>query len=166
MIGTGARGHYWIKKRNKQNLVPWVSMPLTTSHTIAKLLELLAREIHSDSRSGGVAPGQRAIVRYLAKTPRTARSPSQIATYLGLEASAISRALSSLERKKLVTTVVAGDSPRNFRYLLSAEGIAVAETDPVARLSAAISRFPPANPQELGRWLSSIIADLASDARN
>jgi DNA-binding MarR family transcriptional regulator len=164
-MATGARGHHLIKKRNKQNLVPWVSMPSTTSHTLAKLLELLAREIHSDSASGGVAPGQRAIVRYLAKTPRTARSPSQIATYLGVEVSAISRALSSLERKELVTTVVAGDSPRNFRYLLSAEGIALAATDPVARLSSAIGRFPPANPQELGRWLSSIIADLASKAR-
>jgi DNA-binding MarR family transcriptional regulator len=133
-----------------------------TSHALAQLPELLAQAIQSEQELDGLAPGQWAILRYLAKTKRTSRSSTEIASYTGVAVATVSRALASLERKELIESVTSSDARPSRRYVLSIKGAARTAGDPVVRLRKAIERFPPERPQELGRWLSSIITDLTA----
>ena len=70
---------------------------------VARLLEQTARAVYESRGPKAVHPGQWAVLRYLARAGRQARTVGGVATFLGVTHAPASRAVAALARKELVT---------------------------------------------------------------
>ena len=105
---------------------------------VARLLEQTARAVYEARGPKAIHAGQWAVLRYLARAGRQARTVGGVATYLGVTHAPASRAVASLARKDLVTVKADAEDRRIRRIDLTAAGKALLDHDPVHRLTAAI----------------------------
>ncbi len=109
---------------------------------IARLLEQTARAIYDARGPRAIHPGQWAVLRYLARAGRQARTVGGVATYLGVTHAPASRAVAALARKNLVTVRADAEDRRVRRIDLTATGRSLLDQDPVHRLTSAIEQLP------------------------
>lgn len=125
---------------------------------VARLLDLLAREVHSEARLGGLAPGQWVILRFLAQ--HGARDIAAIASYSGANHVAASRAAWSLVRKGLAmwTGSHGGD------LQLTPAGTAMLARDPLVRAAALLAALDPEARRDIAGVLDRLLAAMTAQA--
>jgi DNA-binding MarR family transcriptional regulator len=128
---------------------------------VARLLEQTARAVYDARGPRAIHAGQWAVLRYLARAGRQARTVGGVATYLGVTHAPASRAVSSLARKDLVTVRADPEDRRVRRIDLTAAGRALLEHDPVHRLTAAIEDLSADKQKDLAVTLEALYGRLA-----
>lgn len=128
---------------------------------VARLLEQTARAVYDARGPRAIHAGQWAVLRYLARAGRQARTVGGVATYLGVTHAPASRAVSSLARKDLVTVRADPEDRRVRRIDLTAAGRALLDHDPVHRLTAAIEDLSSDKQQELAITLEALYGRLS-----
>ncbi|HEV7693670.1 MAG TPA: MarR family transcriptional regulator [Hyphomonadaceae bacterium] len=128
---------------------------------VARLLEQTARAVYESRGPKAIHAGQWAVLRYLARASRQARTVGGVATYLGVTHAPASRAVAALARKNLVTVKADADDRRVRRIDLTASGKSLLDHDPVHRLTAAIEALSASQQKELAAALESLYGRLA-----
>lgn len=130
------------------------------ANVVARLLEQTARAVYESRGPKAVHPGQWAVLRYLARAGRQARTVGGVANYLGVTHAPASRAVASLARKGLVLVRADTDDRRVRRIELTSAGRSLLEHDPVHRLSSAIEALEPQTRDEFAKALESVFSRL------
>ena len=128
---------------------------------VARLLEQTARAVYDARGPRAIHAGQWAVLRYLARAGRQARTVGGVAIYLGVTHAPASRAVSSLARKDLVTVRADPEDRRVRRIDLTAAGRALLEHDPVHRLTAAIEELSSDKQKDLAVTLEALYGRLS-----
>ncbi|MEZ6030063.1 MAG: MarR family transcriptional regulator [Hyphomonadaceae bacterium] len=128
---------------------------------VARLLEQTARAVYDSRGPRAIHAGQWAVLRYLARAGRQARTVGGVASYLGVTHAPASRAVSSLARKDLVVVRADPEDRRVRRIDLTTTGRALLEHDPVHRLTAAIEDLSADKQRELAATLEALYGRLA-----
>ena len=128
---------------------------------VARLLEQTARAVYDARGPRAIHAGQWAVLRYLARAGRQARTVGGVAIYLGVTHAPASRAVSSLARKDLVTVRADPEDRRVRRIDLTPAGRALLEHDPVHRLTAAIEDLSSEKQKELAITLEALYGRLS-----
>lgn len=128
---------------------------------VARLLEQTARAVYESRGPKAVHPGQWAVLRYLARAGRQARTVGGVATFLGVTHAPASRAVAALARKELVTVKTDSEDRRVRRIDLTAAGRALLDQDPVHRLTSAIEALDNRAQTEFARTLETVYGRLA-----
>ena len=128
---------------------------------VARLLEQTARAVYDARGPRAIHAGQWAVLRYLARAGRQARTVGGVAPYLGVTHAPASRAVSSLARKDLVTVRADPEDRRVRRIDLTAAGRALLDHDPVHRLTAAIEGLSSDKQKELAITLEALYGRLS-----
>lgn len=128
---------------------------------VARLLEQTARAIYDARGPRAIHAGQWAVLRYLARAGRQARTVGGVATYLGVTHAPASRAVAALARKNFVTVRADTEDRRVRRIDLTSAGRALLEHDPVHRLTAAIEELPHDNQAALAGMLETLYGSLS-----
>lgn len=131
---------------------------------VARLLEQLAREIHGESDSCILSPGQWAILRCLKVAERSARTTDRIASHLGISERVAARAVSALVRMKLASLPAKADGVSGARIDLTEGGEAMLGRDPINRITKVIEAMAPDDRGKVGMLLQALYAAL-SDQR-
>jgi DNA-binding MarR family transcriptional regulator len=129
--------------------------------TVARLLEQTARAVYESRGPKAIHAGQWAVLRYLARAQRQARTVGGVAAYLGVTHAPASRAVAALARKNFVTVKADQEDRRVRRIDLTTSGKALLDHDPVHRLTAAIEALSATQQKELGSALESLYGRLA-----
>jgi len=127
---------------------------------VARLLEQTARAVYDARGPKAIHAGQWAVLRYLARAGRQARTVGGVATYLGVTHAPASRAVASLARKEYVTVKPDPDDRRVRRVELTASGMAILEQDPVHKLTDAIDALSSEKRKDLATMLETLYARL------
>ena len=127
---------------------------------VARLLEQTARAVYDARGPKAIHAGQWAVLRYLARAGRQARTVGGGATYLGVTHAPASRAVASLARKEYVTVKPDPDDRRVRRVELTATGMAILEQDPVHKLTDAIDALSAEKRKDLAAMLETLYARL------
>lgn len=128
---------------------------------VARLLEQTARAVYDARGPRAIHAGQWAVLRYLARAGRQARTVGGVATYLGVTHAPASRAVSSLARKDLVAVRADPEDRRVRRIDLTPAGRALLEHDPVHRLTAAIEDLSSDKQKDLAITLEALYGRLS-----
>lgn len=127
---------------------------------VARLLEQTARAIYESRGPKAIHAGQWAVLRYLARAGRSARTVGGVATYLGVTHAPASRAVASLVRKDYVVVKTDPEDRRVRRIDLTPAGKALLDHDPVHRLTDAIEGLSHEKQKELASTLEALHAQL------
>ena len=128
---------------------------------VARLLEQTARAVYEVRGPKAIHAGQWAVLRYLSRAGRKARTVGGVATYLGVTHAPASRAVASLARKDYVT-VKTDPEDRRVRWVdLTATGRALLDKDPVHKLTDAIDGLSNEKKKDLAAMLEILYARLA-----
>lgn len=127
---------------------------------VARLLEQTARAIYEARGPKAIHAGQWAVLRYLARAGRQARTVGGVATYLGVTHAPASRAVASLARKDYVAVKADPEDRRVRRIDLTPSGRALLEHDPVHRLTSAIENLSAEKQRELAATLEALYSSL------
>ena len=133
---------------------------MTTAASIAELLELTARKLHSRGHACGMFPAQWAALRYLSRAPEGLRTASELARFQGLANGPVSRTVRTLLLKGLLGK--AEDQPKGRAELLelTEAGMDLLKSDPTLALEAALETLPQPERDSLARALERIGASL------
>lgn len=131
---------------------------------VARLLEQTARAVYESRGPKAIHAGQWAVLRYLARANRQARTVGGVATHLGVTHAPASRAVASLLRKQLVTVRADSEDRRVRRIEITAAGKALLDHDPVHRLESAIEALGSSRQAELAAILEILHGKLAKPA--
>lgn len=104
----------------------------------ALLMEQIVRETYSGKRSSAIQPLQWSILRYLSEVSADATDITSIGKYVGVTTAPVSRAVTTLERRGLVTK---GEHPRSRRSIsvaITEKGRAALQEDPILKIAARI----------------------------
>ncbi len=129
---------------------------------VARLLEQTARAVYDARGPKAIHAGQWAVLRYLARAGRQARTVGGVATYLGVTHAPASRAVASLARKEYVTVKPDPEDRRVRRVELTASGMAILEQDPVHKLTDAIDALSSEKRKDLATMLETLYARLVN----
>ena len=128
---------------------------------VARLLEQTARAVYESRGPRAIHAGQWAVLRFLIRAGRQARTVGGVATYLGVTHAPASRAVAALARKQLVTVKTDNEDRRVRRIDLTAAGRALLEHDPVHRLTAAIEALSTEKQRDFAATLETLYGRLA-----
>jgi DNA-binding MarR family transcriptional regulator len=128
---------------------------------IARLLEQTARAVYESRGPKAIHAGQWAVLRYLARAARQARTVGGVASYLGVTHAPASRAVAALARKDLVTVKADAEDRRIRRIDLTSAGKALLDHDPVHRLTSAIDGLSSDRQKEFAATLEALHGRLA-----
>lgn len=131
---------------------------------VARLLEQTARAVYEARGPKAIHAGQWAVLRYLARAGRPARTVGGVATYLGVTHAPASRAVASLVRKQLVTVKADSEDRRVRRIDLTAAGKSLLDHDPVHRLTTAIEALGDKRATELAAILEILYGKLSKSS--
>lgn len=121
------------------------------------LLERTGRVLQNDGHSEGLKPTQWEALRYFARANRFSRSPSALTAYLGMTKGTVSQTTSALEKKGLIEKTIGDADRRQIRIEVTAKGEKLLGRDPLETMTAALSRLPASQRQELKEGLSDFL---------
>ena len=105
----------------------------------ALLMEQLVRGAYSGKRSSAIQPLQWSILRYLSEVSIDASDITSICNYVGVTIAPASRAVSTLERRGLVTKGKHPLSRRSVSVAITDQGRAALQEDPILKIAERIS---------------------------
>ncbi|SFD05557.1 MarR family winged helix-turn-helix transcriptional regulator [Devosia psychrophila] len=133
---------------------------MTTAASIAELLELTARKLHSRGHACGMFPAQWAALRYFSRAPEALRTASELARFQGLANGPVSRTVRTLVQKGLLAKAAEQPKGRAELLALTETGRTLLEGDPTLELKAALTDLPETDRRSLARTLELLAARL------
>jgi len=130
------------------------------SSTTAQLLEATARAVYDQRGPKAIHPGQWAVLRFLAEAESSNRTVGGVAAALGVTHAPASRAISALQRKRLVDVKVSEADRRVRELRLTARAEELLKDDPIRRLTAAIEALDRSQALTLEGVLRTILLHL------
>ncbi len=127
------------------------------SHQIAALIERLGRLLSSDSHGGQLQPVQWETLRYLARANRFSRNGAALTAYLGCTKGTVSQTLKALEGRRLISRQADPRDRRRQQLVLTGQGQALLQQDPLLAMEAAIASLPQPRRQALEQALSQLL---------
>jgi DNA-binding MarR family transcriptional regulator len=127
----------------------------------ARLLEQTARAVYESRGPKAIHAGQWAVLRYLSRANREARTVGGVASYLGVTHAPASRAVAALARKHLVVVRADAEDRRIRRIELTPAGRTLLDQDPFHRLIGAIEALSAEKQREFAATLESLHGRLA-----
>lgn len=127
---------------------------------VARLLDLVARQLHSANARDDLVAGQWAILRYLDTAGARSRTAAHIANYLGASVPETRLALLSLQRKQLIEC--REEASNEQAYHLTPLGSGYRNADPIRRAAEAIGSLREADRAELARLLEAVASKMVS----
>lgn len=106
-------------------------------------------------------PGQWSVLRFLARTPVEGRSIETVAAHLGVTPGPASRALSALERRKLVRIRPQAEDRRKREITLTKAGEVMLLQDPLNHFAQLLDEIAPDQLASVGAALTSVRAQLS-----
>jgi DNA-binding MarR family transcriptional regulator len=128
---------------------------------IARLLEQTARAVYESRGPKAIHAGQWAVLRYLSRANRQARTVGGVAAYLGVTHAPASRAVAALARKQFVVVKADSEDRRIRRIDLTSAGRSLLDQDPVHRLIKAIDALSAEKQREFAATLETLHGRLA-----
>lgn len=133
-----------------------------SARAVAELFEQLSRSVASESFADGLNPAQWAALRYFAQANETARSVGAFARHHLITPSSASQTIQALVKKNLVSKKNGSD--RRSRVLeLTPQGQDMLASDPIDRLTRAITALPEVQLLGLADALVTLLKDAAAD---
>lgn len=130
---------------------------MSSADDILILLERIGRVLQNDGHSEGLKPTQWEALRYFARANRYSRSPSALTAYLGMTKGTVSQTIMALEKKGLVEKATRDADRRQVRIEVTAKGEKLLRRDPLAPLSASLSKMPASRRDALKDDLSGFL---------
>lgn len=130
--------------------------------SLAELLELTARMLHSRGYAADMFPAQWAALRYFSRAPADQRTASALARFQGLANGPVSRTVRTLVQKGLLAKAAEQPKGRAELLELTASGRSMLEQDPTQAVEAAIAELAPAERDCFARSLDLIVRQLAT----
>lgn len=115
---------------------------MKTELAAALLMEHLVRSAYPEKRSSSVQPLQWSILRYLRSAGDEGQSLSTIARYVGVTAAPVSRAVTTLEKRGLVTKEAGPINARAVSIEITQKGLALLVDDPMLQLARRLKQLP------------------------
>ena len=133
---------------------------MTSPASLAELLELTARKLHSRGHAAGMFPAQWVALRYFSRAPDALRTASELARFQGLTNGPVSRTVRTLVQKGLLTKAAEQPKGRAELLQLTEAGKALLDGDPTLELEAVLGNLPEADRRSLARALELLAARL------
>lgn len=130
--------------------------------SLAELLELVSRSLHSGGHSAGLFPSQWAALRYFARAPQANRTATHLARFQGMSSGPVSRTVRTLQAKGLVAKSPQQPKGRSEWLELTAAGLAMMERDPLRDLVTALARLEDADRLATAKVLDTAIRSLSA----
>ena len=109
-----------------------------SAQRLADLVNRLGRGVHCLQFADGLNPAQWDALRYIGRANRYSRNPSALASYLKTTKGTASQTIKALEAKGLVTRQPHCTDGRAVHLVVTEDGDAALERDPLKNLEAAI----------------------------
>ena len=136
---------------------------MTSSDTIASLVDRLSRIAHSLQFAEGLNPAQWNALRFLSKANKYSTSPGVLADYLGCTKGTVSQTLIALESKGLLERIRCDEDRRKVRLGLTDAGKAILEHDPLCQIERASAGVPLPDRESMIAAMTQMVDDLCPD---
>lgn len=133
-----------------------------TADSLAELLELASRALHSLGYAEELYPAQWTALRYFARAPEGKRTASELARFQGLANGPVSRTVRTLLHKQLVRKSEPQPIGRAEHLEITAKGAAVLERDPLRTVMEGIGALGGSERAMLADTLESVIRAASS----
>ena len=127
----------------------------------ALLMESIVRQAYSERRSSAIQPLQWSILRYLSTTNDVTRELKSICSYVGVTTAPVSRAVSTLEKKGMVTRGEHPTSKRSVLITITEKGLAALDDDPILKIAERIAQL---NPRDQDAFINAIRQLMLEDS--
>ena len=135
-----------------------------SARAVAELIEQLSRTVANDSFAEGLNPAQWAALRYIAQANETARNVGAFARHHLITASSASQTIQALVKKKMVSKS-RGTDRRTRSLELTQQGHDALKSDPLGRLTKAITSLPETQLLGLADALMALLKDAAANKK-
>ncbi len=129
-------------------------------YAVADVIEHIGRRLQSLAYAEGLNPAQWTLLRFLARSNPSARTPTGFARFHLTTKNAATQTIDALRRKKLIRS---GSHPHDQRAKLlelTSEGLRTLQRDPMNALVSALDRLPEDDLHHLARITSALAHDL------
>jgi DNA-binding MarR family transcriptional regulator len=127
---------------------------------VADVVEHIGRRLQKLAYSENLNPAQWTLLRFLARSNPSARTPSGFARFHLTTKSAATQTVDALLRKKLIRTGTHPHDQRAKLLELTPKGYRVLRSDPRNILVTALEKLPEADLHHLARLASALAHDL------
>jgi DNA-binding MarR family transcriptional regulator len=136
-------------------------------YAVADVIEHIGRRLQSLAYSENLNPAQWTLLRFLAKSNPSARTPTGFARFHLTTKSAATQTIEALLRKRLIRTAPHPHDQRAKLLELTARGQQALHRDPMNKLVVALERMSGAELHQLAQLTSRLAHDLyiAADQR-
>lgn len=129
-------------------------------YAVADVIEHIGRRLQSLAYAEGLNPAQWTLLRFLARSNPSARTPTGFSRFHLTTKNAATQTIEALRRKKLIRS---GSHPHDQRAKLlelTSEGLQTLQGDPMNELVSALDRLPEEDLHHLARITSALAHDL------
>lgn len=125
----------------------------------ALLMERMVRGAYSEKHSTAIQPLQWTILRYLSAPSNESRDIKSICRYVGITPAPISRAISTLEGRQLVTKKPHPESKRSVVVTITEKGLKKLADDPILKIANRINAMNERDRDRFVRILRQLMID-------
>jgi DNA-binding MarR family transcriptional regulator len=129
-------------------------------YAVADVIEHIGRRLQKLGYSEGLNPAQWTLLRFLARSNPSARTPTGFARFHLTTKSAATQTVDALLRKKLIRSGVHPNDQRAKLLELTPKGFRTLHRDPMNVLVAALEKLRAPDLHQLARLTSAIAHDL------
>ena len=127
------------------------------------LLERFVRDMYTTKHSSSIQPLQWSILRYLARSSADRCEVRWIARFLGLTRAPVTRAIATLEARKLVSQQISGEDARTKTVTLTELGVKALAEDPIVLAAERIRILPEIDQEQFVRSIKSLALNFGSN---
>ena len=148
---------------NQWSLDDW-AVQMKSDMTLALQLERLVRDAYSDKRSSAIQPLQWKILRYLEHARNFDSDIKSISSSIGVTVAPVSRAVSTLELRGLVSKGEHPLSKKSISVNISKMGLAtLSGEDPILKIRDRIQALSAVDRERLAEMLEELLPDSGKD---
>jgi DNA-binding MarR family transcriptional regulator len=129
-------------------------------YAVADVIEHIGRRLQSLAYSADLNPAQWTLLRFLARSNPSARTPSGFSRFHLTTKNAATQTVSALRRKNLIRSASHPHDQRAKLLELTPDGLRALQDDPMNELVSALERLPDDDLHHLARITSALAHDL------
>jgi DNA-binding MarR family transcriptional regulator len=130
------------------------------TEALTRLIDQLARHLHSAGHSEGLFPAQWAAMRYFARVPAQHRTAMHLSRFQGLAFGPVSRSVRTLIQKGYLVKAGSAGRGRAEMIEVTPSGLALLERDPLRVVNSAVANLSLADRTVMAEGLGRVMAAL------
>jgi DNA-binding MarR family transcriptional regulator len=143
---------------------PPIERPPIRAEILARLLEQVARGLHSAGHSQGLFPAQWTALRYFATADRAQCTAINLARFQGMAFGPVSRTVRTLITKGYLHKAGSAGRGRSELLELTLAGQALLKADPLSSVVAALDTLAPPEREALALTIEHVLRALQGSA--